>query len=292
MALRMIPFGYAMENGKTTVNESEAEIVRYIFAAYAEGKILREIAEELTARQVVFYEDKTAWNKNMVSRIISDSRYVGEKGFSPIVSAELFAQAANKKSAKGFIKKKQSDTTVWLKTVTYCGVCKKLLCRRPIWKTREKWLCNSGCKQTAYIDDEKILNGIHTVLQRVKVNPDLLRIETAAPTYIRTQEIVRYTNEIGRLLNESSPSFPAGKKLILECVTKKFCACTEDTAAAYTDCVLREIESATESEYLSADFIKKIVDKITVGEDGNITVRFVNGAEIQSEEKREDANAE
>lgn len=292
MALRMIPFGYAMENGKTTVSENEAEIVRYIFAAYAEGKILREIAEELTARQVVFYEDKTAWNKNMVSRIISDSRYVGEKGFPPIVSVDLFAQTANKKAAKGFTKKKQSDTTVWLKTVTYCGVCKKLLFLRPVWKTREKWLCNSGCKYAAYIDDKKILNGIHTVLQRVKANPDLLQRENTAPTYIRTQEIVRYTNEIGRMLNESSPSFPAGKKLILECAAKKFCACTEDTAAAYTDYVLHEIESATDDAYNMSAFLKKIVDKITVGKDGHITVRFINGAEIQSEEKREDANAE
>lgn len=285
MTLRRMPFGYAVENGQYAVNEKEADIIRYIFNAYAEGKALQKVADELTARQVVFYEDKVVWNKSAVSRIIQDDRYAGEKEYPRIVSEERFEQVAEKRKAKGFVKKKQSETTQWLKTVCYCAQCGGLLYRRPKWATHEKWLCNNGCACAVYIDDAKILNGIYAVFRRIKENPELLRVDSVTPTYVRTQEIVRYTNEIGRMLNESSPSFAAGKKIIMESAAKKFCACTENTAAAYTDSLLREIAQAKEEEYLTYAFLKKTVDKIRVDENGNITVRYINGAEATSEER-------
>ena len=283
MILRMIPFGYAVENGKNIINEYEANIVWHIFSEYVNGKILREIAEELTARQVVFYGDKTVWNKNMVCRIIENGRYAGEQEDYPaIVPYDLFAKANAKKTEKGYKKAEQLPTVLFLKKIARCGVCSKPLVRRSKWKTREKWLCDNGCKYGAYIDDAKIMRGIKTVLERVRDTPKMLQVERKEPTYTHTQEILRYTNEIGRLLDEPSPSFAAGKKLILSCAAKKFCACSEDAATAYTDFVLREIALLNMGNELSADFLKKTVEKVMVDENGTVMVRFVNGVELGS----------
>ena len=134
------------------------------------------------------------------------------------------------------------------------------------------------------------MRGIKTVLQRVKEAPKILQVERKEPTYTRTQEILRYTNEIGRMLDEPSPSFAAGKKLILACAAKKFCACSEDAATAYTDFVLREIALLNSGDALSADFLKKTVEKITVGENGTVTVRFVNGVTVASNDRSENAS--
>lgn len=43
-----IPYGYKIVDGKFIINEDQAEIVRFIFMAYKEGKSLAKIASELT----------------------------------------------------------------------------------------------------------------------------------------------------------------------------------------------------------------------------------------------------
>lgn len=63
---RMISFGYGYKDGKLIVVESEAEIVKSIFTDYINGKILKEIADELTIKGIDFFNGKCCWNKNMV----------------------------------------------------------------------------------------------------------------------------------------------------------------------------------------------------------------------------------
>ena len=72
---RMISFGYGYKNGKLIVVESEAEIVKSIFTDYINGKILKEIADELTIKDIDFFNGKSCWNKNMVFRIIENKKY-------------------------------------------------------------------------------------------------------------------------------------------------------------------------------------------------------------------------
>ena len=52
---RMISFGYGYKDGKLIVVESEAEIVKSIFTDYINGKILKEIADELTIKGIDFF---------------------------------------------------------------------------------------------------------------------------------------------------------------------------------------------------------------------------------------------
>ena len=78
---RMISFGYGFADGKLSVIAEEAETVKGIFSDYVNGKILKEIADDLTARQVNFFNGKCSWNKNMIFRIIENGKYIGEDGY-------------------------------------------------------------------------------------------------------------------------------------------------------------------------------------------------------------------
>ena len=73
MANRMISFGYGIDGNKICVIDREAVVVREIFEKYAAGKLLQEIADELTARNVDFFQGNCNWNKNRVSRIIANN---------------------------------------------------------------------------------------------------------------------------------------------------------------------------------------------------------------------------
>ncbi len=282
MANRMISFGYEAVNGKIVVVPTEAEIVKQIFAAYLSGRILKEIAADLTERGVVFFENKSVWNKNNVVRIIQNGKYIGENGYPTIVDKDSFEQANRKKNDKGHKKNKLPEIIEYLKSTVYCGDCGKLFHRRVAWGTREKWYCSDSCKCGKYIDDNYIFCGIKKVLSAVCENPQLLYKESSEPTYTKTQEIMRYTNEIGRFMNARTPSFKAVKKLIMECASLKFSACTynaNDTIAAF---IAEQLSK--EQEYASKEFLRKIIERINVHKDGMLTIRFLGGIEISETE--------
>ncbi len=94
---RSIPFGYCMLNGKYALNASEAEAVRKIFSDYIGGKSLKTISAEMT---IPYITGKNTWNKNMVCRVLENSKYIGENGYPQIVSKHEFEQAAQIKAER------------------------------------------------------------------------------------------------------------------------------------------------------------------------------------------------
>lgn len=99
---RSIPFGYCMVNGKYALNAPEAEAVRKIFTDYIGGKSLKTIAAEM---QIPYNMGKAVWNKNMVCRVIENTKYIGEDGFPKIISDEDFIRAAEIKAERNTYRK-------------------------------------------------------------------------------------------------------------------------------------------------------------------------------------------
>ncbi|MGN0593011.1 MAG: recombinase family protein, partial [Ruminococcus sp.] len=73
---RKQPFGYKMEFGKVVENPVESHEVCCIFSAYQRGASFQELAETMREKEVPYDQDKT-WNKNMIARILADTRYMG-----------------------------------------------------------------------------------------------------------------------------------------------------------------------------------------------------------------------
>lgn len=88
---RSIPFGYCVINGKYALNICESEAVQKIFSDYIGGKSLKTIAAEM---QIPYNANKEAWNKNMISRVLENRKYIGENGYPKIVTQYEFEQAA------------------------------------------------------------------------------------------------------------------------------------------------------------------------------------------------------
>ena len=99
MGNRKQPFGYRMTLGEITIQPEEAELVRFIFQGYSTGATLGELTKALCRQEIPYYEGRT-WNKNMVSRILEDSRYVGEKGYPVLIEPEHLRAAAKKRTAR------------------------------------------------------------------------------------------------------------------------------------------------------------------------------------------------
>lgn len=97
---RKQPFGYKMEWGEIVIQEREASVVRWIFQTYLAGASYNDLTEALEKGDVP-YEVGKLWNKNMVARILENSKYTGESEYLPLISQELFesVQVRRKKQA-------------------------------------------------------------------------------------------------------------------------------------------------------------------------------------------------
>ena len=106
MGNRKQPFGYKMSLGEIVIQESEAKLVQEIFRRYIAGESLNELTEALR-QQDISYDEGRLWNKNMVARILADTRYTGEKGYPKLIDEEQLIAANEKRSNKPQLPKRR-----------------------------------------------------------------------------------------------------------------------------------------------------------------------------------------
>ena len=99
MGNRKQPFGYRVVMGEIALHPQESKLVEYIFQQYLAGATYNTLVEELREQSIPYDEGKL-WNKNMVARILEDSRYTGERGYPPVIDREALERALEKRSAK------------------------------------------------------------------------------------------------------------------------------------------------------------------------------------------------
>ena len=99
MGNRKLPFGYQMRMGEIVRNEPEAKAVQDIFLQYTLGASLKEIAEQMRKTGPVYDEGKS-WNKNMIARILENTKYTGADSYPRLVDIKLFESAAEKRQTK------------------------------------------------------------------------------------------------------------------------------------------------------------------------------------------------
>lgn len=97
MGNRKQPFGYKMEFGDIIPHQQEADMVRQVYLRYLAGASFKVLAEELQKQGVPYDKDKP-WNKNMVARILEDSRYTGTDRFPALITEEQFHNVQNRRS--------------------------------------------------------------------------------------------------------------------------------------------------------------------------------------------------
>jgi len=281
MANRMISYGYGMRDGKLSVIEAEAEIVRRIFFEYIDGKRLDEIAEELTRESVEFFLGNCEWNKSRIKRILDNDKYIGAEGYPQIIDDDDFIYAGQLKDSKGAKKMHFEEHIEYLRNnkVT-CSQCGGNFRRVSKWRSREKWMCRQGCKNDIYVDDNVLFSAIFEIVKMVSEKPEI--IMPIEEDKANSLEVRRCTSEVNRIFSEKNPVFSAGKKLIFHLAETKFEMYDEKAPDVYTDMIIADCERVVEQERIDRAFMEKYCDTISVDEKGFVTIRFINGVELSN----------
>ncbi|MEG1954384.1 MAG: recombinase family protein, partial [Hydrogenoanaerobacterium sp.] len=73
-----ICYGYTTAaDGELIINEVEAKIVRFIFDCYLGGDSFGKIAIALEKQGVLSPTGKTKWNREAISKLLSNEKYTG-----------------------------------------------------------------------------------------------------------------------------------------------------------------------------------------------------------------------
>ena len=277
MCIRTVPFGYAVEKGKKVIVADEAAVIIEVYEHYCSGETFKQIADSLTARGVKYLENDSQWNKNNVARLIDDLRYLGNEEYPQIVPAELYERVRTCREGRSAKKAELHSDIKLIKDKLVCGQCGKPFSRKNKWKTREKWICSSGCKCSVYLDDITIIRNINSVI----ANPMVCTLQGKnISSYTPTSNITRLTNDVNRMLEQTKIEFMTVANSILECASEKFDCCSIEVNDELTQLILEMFAEATG---FNEELIAQTVDQIIVNEDGKIKLLVKSGVEIKGD---------
>lgn len=200
------PYGYRLENRELEIIPEEAEIVRYIFNSYLQGKGKDYIARELNS--LAIFKNQRIWHPNTILYVLTNVTYIGdmlwqkyystnsipfrkaknkgqkpqyyvEETHSPIISKEDFEQVQIllQKHREQF----QSGvlfSSIYKKHVR-CGNCGSTF-RRKVIRERAYWICykrdlhGAASCSLPQILESSLEAAVLRVYNKLKSNPQII----------------------------------------------------------------------------------------------------------------------
>lgn len=226
MANRRIPYGYMLENGELTVKSKEEISVKRIFTTYLAGESYQGIADILNGDKIPFSTEAPEWNKHKVKRLLADPRYIGEKAYPAIITAETFEQVqAVVRSRQASGAPKPERPAARLVSKLYCEECGEKLrhlgCNHP--KPGVIYLKCPECGRRLDLAEGTLLTEVE--LQKTARESGFLEAVEEKGT---TAEVTRVENEFNRALEKLKD--PAAVVGLVQRGIAVRCACCERRA--------------------------------------------------------------
>ncbi len=216
-----------------------------IFLQYTLGASLREIAEQMSKTDPPTTRGKS-WNKNMIARILENSKYTGVDSYPKLVDIKLFEAAAEKRPTK----QRLPERTPAQKALK--RVCSKL--------------------PTPEIEKE-----VMYLLGRLTEKPERITqpTETPAPTHTNTQA------ELDEVLNTQPLDEDAARSLICKLAREQYDAIGNEE---YETERLRRLFAAFEcTAELNAELLQSAVSAVLVTRQA-VRLQLKNGQIIGKED--------
>lgn len=271
MKLRTNLYGYTFQNAGYIPNPSESNVVQSIYSEYIGGTTISEIAKRLNAAGVPYSQNKNTWDKNMIYRILTDARYIGEGVYPQIIPKDIFGRANKKENIA--TQEPLTDELRWLKQKAFCHACGKQLYRRRMKDGSYRWICLSRCLRCKPIRDKNLQDMILEKLSQLREHPEGASEASEDAVFSLSTEARKNENEIERLISEPNPSYQLVKSVVLDCVSKRYDCCVNFG----TDEISKELTVALSKELQGFDLMKKICEKIAVDEKGDVHLILKNG---------------
>lgn len=271
---RKIPFGYRMTGTEVGIDEKEADVVRRIFKLYSTGKTLKQITDLLNEEGIAYHESNPSWNKSMVHRLLSNTKYLGNSGYPQIVDEEAFRLAAQQADTRKKFLPPDSPAENILENKVFCSCGSRL--RK---NSANRWVC-AECRNDG-IAEKKMLALICNAFELIADDPSIIQVEPKDQEYTPSTEILRLNSEIRRRIDLAEPEEAESVKSdILQCALLKYQSFEEDLTPYISKTLSEEFAAETPIEESCPLLIKKTVSSIMLADHNRLQIKLRNGAII------------
>lgn len=271
---RKIPFGYRMKGAEAGIDEKEADVVRRIFKLYNAGKTLKQITDLLNEEGVAYHESNPSWNKSMVHRLLSNTKYIGDSNYPQIIDEATFRLAAQQAGTRKRFLPPVSPAENVLENKVFCSCGSRL--RKD---STNRWVCTE-CRNEG-ISEKKMLALICNAFDLIADDPGIIQVEPKGQEYIPSTEILRLNSEIRRRIDLAEPEeVESVKSDILQCALLKYQSFEEDLTPYISRTLSEEFAADTPIDEACPLLIKKTVSSIMLADHNRLQIKLRNGAII------------
>lgn len=254
MNKRIVPYGYAIQDGCYIPESQEADIVKRIYNLYLAGESYTMIANTLNREDTPYHPEHPLWDKHIIKRILGNIKYTGSQDYPQIISQAQFdavKELIASKTALQKRKEKTEDEPLWKYLSCTCG---KKLCRTgggPRDRNRVDLRC-SQCETTIQVS--------RAMLSAAVLDAYNAYHSTANKSYAPSSDVIRLNNAINRGLEQPNQPQEIIQK-ILEGIDARFQCCV----APSNDLRLQSLSEINWKHF------SEIVQTITIDTNGTIT---------------------
>ena len=263
MANRTLPFGYCMQSGSIHVVENEAEIVRMIFASYAEGSSYERLSSGLNSRDIPFSPGKP-WNKNAVARLLKDIRYLGDDTYPPIVTTEEFKD--RKTNACG---RREHPEIKDIRILARCAAC-----GGPVRRERKNvWRCPHCMAEAAHITDKCLMDSTAGLLNTLCESPDMVKFTPAGDA--EDQHITGLRDSFAQELDKPDFRVSTARSQAIALTAAQFDALGSEDYETMR--IQRLLSRAEPRDSLNTVLLRQITSAILLRSNGAVGLKLKNG---------------
>lgn len=277
---RNILYGYKFEKGSIVIDNTESEIVNYVFTEYVNGLSLLKISNLLIQKGIEYLPAQVKWNKNKIKRMIEDKRYLGDDKYPQIIECDLFHKANSTKGCRDTTKNTKRTSYIYkLNLPIICSECNGQMKRmhHPQLKVTEKWICEE-CGQSVSIFDTELISKITGTLNYLILNPSLIKSDSLSNKSVET---IKTENEINRILEIADVDKNILQKKIFELVALKYADL--DSGNYISEQLKSEFENAEELTEISLPLLMKTTRKIQINASAEVSLVLKNNQIIRKE---------
>lgn len=130
----ILPYGYYAENKRLYIKEDEAAVIRFMYQQYAQGKIIKEIIQELSDKGIYF--KGKPFIEGTVAKMLKYEKYTGRAHYEGKVFDNIYPQiipiplfeTVQARLALNKIGSRSSKVDYLLKSKIQCGLCGRPIC--------------------------------------------------------------------------------------------------------------------------------------------------------------------
>lgn len=282
---RKIPFGYTIRDGLIQPHPQEADAVRYIFGQYLAGASLLAIAEDMIRQGIHYHQHTAEWNKNMVKRVLENTKYIGEGNYPRLVSDEDFSAAQCQRTQRNTYAPLPTHIQP-IRGMVVCTQCGGRMARGTRSHGRVGWRCqNPDCKQVVTISDEALAKLVDGRLRELAHPPHLLTALEPQRAEV-DMEAIRLQNELTLALNRGSEKPEYIKALALAAAAQRYRQLPDPTPAYELEQLRVRLEQGSPDADMLADLLAAAVRTVRLTPGKNVELELVNGKIFTEKEVR------